>query len=77
MRERIIGWFGAIVVIVGVLSALVVHMSIGDLSNSGESRRAVISAVSHLQVEGLRIERWLAAQVSDEGLLDAFDMGAI
>jgi hypothetical protein len=49
--------------------------SLGDLSSSGQSRRAVTSAVAQLQVEGLRIERWLAGQTDKDHVFDAFEAG--
>ncbi len=75
MREKIIGMFGIVVLIVGALSFALMRASLGDLSNSGESRRAVTSAVAQLQVEGLRIERWLSGQAVEDDLLDAFEAG--
>ena len=64
MRETIIGVFAVVVTLVSVLSFALMRLSIGDVSNKGEARRAVTAAVAHLQVEGLRIERWALQQTS-------------
>jgi hypothetical protein len=75
MREKIIGVFAVVVLIVSVLSFTLMRAALGDVSNKGEAKRAVTAAVAQLQVEGLRIERWLAEQTTTEAARDAFEKG--
>lgn len=76
MRGTIIGVFAVVVLIVSVLSFMLMRLTIGDVNNKGESQRAVTAAVAQLQVEGLRIERWLAERAADDGLLEPFKISA-
>jgi hypothetical protein len=76
MRETIIGVFAVIVFIVSMLSFALMRATIGDVSNKGESQRAVTAAVAQLQVEGLRIERWLATQTATEDAREPFEKGS-
>ncbi len=75
MRAKIIGVFTIVVVLVGVLSFTLMRWMLGDLSNREEAPRAVTAAVAELQVEGLRIERWLAHQAAQKKLREPFDAG--
>ena len=75
MREKIFGFFALVVVISSVLAFALMRVTLGDLSNKGEAERAVRSAVAELQVEGLRVERWLLRQASNKKLLEPFDAG--
>jgi hypothetical protein len=74
MREKIIGVFAVVVAIVSVLSFTLMRAALGDVSNKGEAKRAVTAAVAQLQVEGLRIERWLAEQVASDSAREPFDL---
>lgn len=76
MRATIIGVFAVVVLIVTVLSFAMMRLTIGDISNKGESQRAVTAAVAQLQVEGLRIERWLAEQAMGDDLAEPFKISA-
>jgi hypothetical protein len=76
MRETIIGVFAVVVLIVTVLSFMLMRLTLGDVSNKGEASRAVTAAVAQLQVEGLRIERWLAEQAQIEELREPFKITA-
>ncbi len=75
MRETIIGVFAVVVLIVSVLSFALMRLTLGDVSNKGEAQRAVTAAVAQLQVEGLRIERWLAQQANTDLAREPFDAG--
>jgi hypothetical protein len=66
MRGTIIGVFSVVVLIVSVLSFGLMRATLGDVSSRGEAARAVTAAVAQLQVEGLRIERWLAQEAARE-----------
>jgi hypothetical protein len=76
MRETIIGVFAVVVLIVTVLSFMLMRLTVGDVSNKGESSRAVTAAVAQLQVEGLRIERWLGEQAMIEEMREPFKITA-
>lgn len=76
MRGTIIGVFGVVVFVVSVLSFALMRATLGDVSNKGEAQRAVTSAVAQLQVEGLRIERWLTAQANLDESREPFKAGA-
>jgi hypothetical protein len=76
VRGTIIGVFAVVVLIVSVLAFAMMRLTIGDVGNKGESQRAVTGAVAQLQVEGLRIERWLAEQASGDDLLEPFKISA-
>ncbi len=72
MRETIIGIFGGVVLIVSVLSFAFMRLALGDLSTKG-AQRAVTAAVAQLEVEGLRIERWVDTQAATEKLREPFE----
>ena len=76
MRGTIIGVFAVVVLIVSLLSFALMRATLGDISNKGEAQRAVTSAVAQLQVEGLRIERWLVVQANMEESREPFKAGA-
>jgi hypothetical protein len=74
MRETITGVFGGVVLIVCVLSFALMRATLGDVSTKGEAPRAVRAAVAQLQVEGLRIERFIAGQVTLDETRDPFNV---
>ncbi len=76
MRGTIIGVFAVVVLIVSVLSFMLMRLAIGDVNTKGEAQRAVTAAVAQLQVEGLRIERWLSEQADADELLEPFAISA-
>jgi len=76
MRGTIIGVFAVVVLVVTALSFGLMRATLGDVSNKGEAQRAVTAAVAQLQVEGLRIERWLGAQAVKEDIREPFDAGS-
>jgi len=76
MRGTIIGVFAVVVLVVTALSFGLMRATLGDVSNKGEAQRAVTAAVAQLQVEGLRIERWLGAQALKEDIREPFDAGS-
>lgn len=71
MRARIIGVFAIVVLLVVVVSFALLRASLGDLSNKNESPRALTAAVAQLEVDALRVERWLAQQTAGEADLAA------
>jgi hypothetical protein len=75
MREKIIAVFAVVVLIVALLSFALMRATLGDVSNQGESQRAVTSAVAQLEVEALRIERWLDAEAGGPEVRRPFDAG--
>ncbi len=76
MRGTIIGVFAAVVAVVTALSFGLMRAALGDVSNKGEAPRAVTAAVAQLQVEGLRIERWLGAQAAKADIREPFEAGS-
>lgn len=76
MRGKIIGFFSIVVLLVGVLAFALMRATLGDASNREDSSRAVTAAVTQLELEALRIERWLAAQTTARvALRNLFDAG--
>jgi hypothetical protein len=76
MRGKIIAVFTIVVLLVGGLAFGLMRASLGDLSNREETARAVTAAVTHLELEALRIERWLASQAATRpSLRQPFDAG--
>ena len=73
MRETFIGVFGGVVLIVSVISFALMRLTIGDVSNKGQAQLVVNAAVSQLELESLRVERWLASQASAESAHSPFD----
>lgn len=76
MRETIIGVFAVVILAVAVLAFGLMRVTIGDVSNKGEAKRACTAAVAQLQVEGLLVERWLAGQANDERMQEPFKAGS-
>lgn len=80
MRGKIIIVNSTIVVIVGLLSFALLKAGLSDvLSNSAQRRseasRAVRSASMLLELDSLRLERWLAAQATAEEVTEVFAGG--
>ncbi|MBI4702188.1 MAG: hypothetical protein HY744_13750 [Deltaproteobacteria bacterium] len=76
MRAKIIAVFTLVVALVIVLSFGLVRTSLADISNRGDSPRAATGAVGHLEVEALRVERWLGREtILNDTLRDPFDIG--
>src|SRR5579871_3482413 len=75
MRGKLIAVFAVVVVVVGVLSYALTRATLGDLSTPGETPRALAGASAQLQVDGLVLERWLAAQVADPKLRESYNAG--
>jgi HAMP domain-containing protein len=76
MRGKIIGVFTIVVLLVGGLAFGLMRATIGDVSNRDDSSRAVTAAVTQLELEALRIERWLSSQVATRTKLrEPFDAG--
>ncbi len=73
MRETFIGVFGGVVLIVSVLAFALMKLTIGDISNKGEAQLVVNAAVAQLELESLRVERWLATQASAESAHGPFE----
>ena len=76
MRGTIIAVFAVVVLIVSVLSFGLMRATIGEVSNKGHAQRAVRATVAQLQVEGLRVERWLAHQAATDEVRAPFEAGA-
>ncbi|MBW2525505.1 MAG: hypothetical protein JRI23_15080 [Deltaproteobacteria bacterium] len=75
MRAKIIGVFTIVVILVGALSFALMRATLGDVSNRDDAPRAVTAAVTQLEVEGLRIERWLSSQAAAEAIQEPFFAG--
>jgi hypothetical protein len=75
MRGKIIAVFSVVVLVVGGLTYALIRASLGDLSAPGEAPRALAAAGAQLHLEGLLLERWVAAQVADPKLRDPFNAG--
>src|SRR4051812_46653166 len=73
MRETFIGIFGGVVLIVSVLSFALMRLTLGDVSNKGEAQLVVNAAVAQLELESLRVERWLSNQAADEASRGPFE----
>jgi hypothetical protein len=58
-----------------VLSYALTRATLGDLSTPGETPRALAGASAQLQVDGLVLERWLAAEVTNPKLREPFNAG--
>lgn len=72
MRDTIIIIFSAVVLIVSLMAFALMRLTVGDTTRRGEAQRAATAAVSHLQVQSLRIERWAQQQADSETLRDPF-----
>jgi hypothetical protein len=75
MRNKIIAVNAAIVVLIGLLAfALVRGALVSASSNSvqmaASAKRDAQSASARLQLDGLRVERWLASQANEPGTLE-------
>src|SRR5262245_13908928 len=75
MRGKIIAVFTVVVFVVGGLSYALTRAALGDLSTPGDASRALASASAKLQLDGLVLERWLAAQALDPHTRDPFNAG--
>jgi hypothetical protein len=80
MRWKIIIVNSTILVIVGLLSFVLLRLSLdGVLANRAERKleaeRAVRSANARLELDGLRLERWLAARASEDAVTGVFAGG--
>lgn len=75
MRGKIIAVFAVIVLMVGGLSYALARASLGNMSSQGEAPRALAAAMAQLQVDGLVLERWLAAHASSPRLHEPFNAG--
>lgn len=73
MRDTFFGVFGGIVLIVAVMCLALMRLSIGEVSQSGQARIAVNLAAAQLELETIRVERWLAVQATDDAADDAFE----
>jgi len=77
MRWKIISVNSAILVIVALLSFVLLKLSLdGVLANRAERRsdaeRALRSANMQLELEGLRLQRWLAARATEDAVSGVF-----
>lgn len=75
MRSKIIGVFTIVVILVGALAFALMRATLGDVSNQEAAPRTVTAAVTQLEVEGLRIERWLSGHASTDALQEPFIAG--
>src|SRR5262245_34435767 len=75
MRGKIIAVFAVVVVIMGSLFYALTRATLGDLSTPGEAPRALAAAGAQLQVDGLVLERWLAARATEPQLREPFNAG--
>ena len=80
MRFKIITVNSAILVIVALLSFVLLKVSLdGVLANRAERRsdaeRALASANMQLELEGLRLQRWLAGRATEEAVSSVFAGG--
>jgi type II secretory pathway pseudopilin PulG len=80
MRWKIMIVNSAILIIVGLLSFVLVRLSLEDvLANRTQRRsdaeRAVRSANMQFELDSLRLERWLASRVTEEAVSEVFAGG--
>jgi hypothetical protein len=80
MRFKIIIVNSAILIIVGLLSFVLLEVGLeGALSDRGQRRsdaeRALRSANMQLELDGLRLERWLGARAAEDGVRSVFSGG--
>ena len=75
MRGKLIAVFAVVVLVVGGLSYALTRATLGDLSTPGETPRALAGAAAQLHVDGLEVERWLAAEVQNPKLREPFNAG--
>lgn len=75
MRGKIIAVFAIVVLVVGGLSYALTRATLGDLSIASETPRALAGAAAQLQVDGLVLERWLAAEVTRPSVREPFNAG--
>lgn len=75
MRGKLIAVFAVVVLVVGGLSYALTRATLGDLSTPGETPRALAGATAQLHVDGLQVERWLAAEVQNPKLREPFNAG--
>jgi hypothetical protein len=75
MRGKIIAVFTVVVLVVGGLSYALSRATLADLSTPGDASRALAAASAKLQLDGLVLERWLAAVALDPKSRDPFNAG--
>ncbi|HVY48307.1 MAG TPA: MXAN_5187 C-terminal domain-containing protein [Minicystis sp.] len=75
MRGKIIAVFALVVLVVGGLGYALTRATLGDFGTSGDAPRALSAASAELQLQGLLLERWLAAHGNDASVRAPFDAG--
>jgi hypothetical protein len=75
MRGKIIAVFALVVLIVGGLSYALTRATLGDLSTPSEAPRGRAAAEAQLRLDGLVLERWLAAQATEPKMREPFNAG--
>jgi hypothetical protein len=80
MRWKIIIVNSAIWIVLGVLAAVLMTVRLEDVlanraQRKSEAERALRSANMQLELEGLRLERWLAARAVEEDVVGVFASG--
>jgi len=80
MRWKIIIVNSAIWIVLGLLAAVLMTERLDDVlanrvQRKSDAERAVRSANIQVELEGLRLERWLAARTAEEGVVDVFASG--
>jgi hypothetical protein len=75
MRGKIIAVFALVVLVVGGLSYALTRATLGDGFSPGDATRAQAAAAAELQLQGLQLERWLAAQGTSPAAREPFALG--
>jgi HAMP domain-containing protein len=80
LRWKILVANAGVVLLVGILSYTILLTSLGDALRDPQGRnlsaeRAARAADTQLALDGLRIERWLGAQVQQDNVASVFTLG--
>jgi hypothetical protein len=75
MRGKIIAVFALVVLVVGGLSYALTRATLGDVSTPADAARSQAAAAAELQLEGLMLERWLAARGTEPLARGPYEIG--
>jgi hypothetical protein len=75
MRAKFIAVYTVVVLVVGVLAFALTRTTLGTGAPTADASRALSSAKAELQLEALKLERWLERQAADPKIREPFNAG--
>ncbi|MEM9691145.1 MAG: MXAN_5187 C-terminal domain-containing protein [Myxococcota bacterium] len=75
MRELIVGVFGVVVLIVTFVSFGVMRAVVGETGDPGEATRVARNVAMQLELENLRVERWLVERTQEKKFSEPLEAG--